>query len=162
MNHSSVLEHSLLVFDVKMSTKALLEESRHRIGLSQTVTSSRYALDKIYIEFEESPSPRVQESLNKIKEIVVSCLNAGEPLDEVAMLLPQAFIYELRLTFNLRSLLHFLDLRLAKSAHRTIRKIAVELLDTLPLAYRELVLENESIKKKYFANYNNEFRKENI
>jgi len=161
LNHSSVLEQTMITFDVEMSTKALLEESRHRIGLSQTVTSSRYALDKIEIKFEPSPRVKVQQGLETIKQIVTECLEAGEPLDEVAMLLPQAFIYELRLSMNLRSLAHFLDLRLAKAAHRTIRKVAVEMVEALPEDYKELLFDYKkgTIYKKYTAEYNKPFRK---
>jgi len=165
MNHESVLEHSLLIFDVKMSTKALLEESRHRIGVSQTVTSSRYALRKVNILFEKTKNPIVNSLLKDIKKLITDVLTQYDKKDvsddDLAMALPQSFIYELQLTFNLRSLRHFLHLRLPKSAHRTIRKVAVNILDELKNKhedYFKLLMEDENIKKHYYAKYNDEFR----
>jgi len=165
MNHESVLEHSLLIFDIKMSTKALLEESRHRIGVSQTVTSSRYALRKINVLFEENKNPIVNKILLKEKELITEALNTYDkkelPDEDLAMALPQAFIYEAQLSFNLRSLKHFLDLRLDKSAHETIRKIAVnimqELEDKYPNYFRLLMNDNK-IKKSYEASYNDKLK----
>ena len=158
MNHSSVLEHSLIVFEVKMTTKALLEESRHRIGVSQTVTSSRYALDIIDVEFETIPDPRKEEFAKKQQKDLLEFIDtfrnekgriSKKDMDELAMLLPQNFIYKLQLTFNFRSLVHFIKLRINKSAHYTIRKIAFEILKELPPEWQELVLLDEKINKNY-------------
>ena len=157
-NHSSVLEHSLIIFHVEMSTKALLEESRHRIAVSQTVTSSRYALDLIDIKFENIPDPRKEEFAKKQQKELLEFIDSfrdergkisKKDMDELAMLLPQNFIYKMQLTFNLRSLVHFLNLRLNKSAHYTIRNIAFKLLNSLPNDYKELILTNEKIRINY-------------
>ena len=156
--HESVLEHSLIVFNVKMATKALLEESRHRIGLSQTVTSSRFALDLIDIEFEPTRKEKINEFQEKQKKELIELIDyyrdekgriKKHDMDDLAMLLPQAFIYKMQLTFNLRSLVHFLRLRITSNAHYTIRNIAKQLIDELPVEYKELVLEDKIIKKNY-------------
>jgi len=151
MNHSSVLEHSLIVFDIELSTKALLEFTRHRVGISYTVTSSRYALDTMGIEFEDTKDHRINTILNNIKLEVDELLenSSKKDFDQLAMLLPQAFIYKMQVSFNLRSLVHFLKLRTNKSAHYSIRKIAFQMIDALPLEYQELVLLDEKIKKDY-------------
>jgi flavin-dependent thymidylate synthase len=158
MNHSSTLEHSLIVFDVKTTTKFLLEESRHRIGISQTVTSSRYALDIIDIEYEPTRKQDVNEMIERHIEDIKNMLDKYKDekgkikksdMDDIAMSLPQAFLYKLQLTFNLRSLVHFLELRLNSSAHYTIRKIAYEIINELPNDYRKLIFENQKIKKDY-------------
>ena len=149
MKHESVLEFGTLIFDVKMSTKALLEESRHRVGISKTVTSSRYALNKIDILFELTNDKEIDDDLEWWKHQIETRLKQNKPLDKVSKMLPQAFIYSMQWQFNLRSLLHFLRLRLTKEAHIDIRIIAKLLIDALPNDYRELVLLDNKIKENY-------------
>jgi thymidylate synthase (FAD) len=149
MKHESVLEFTQLVFDVKLSTKALLEESRHRIAISKTVTSSRYALKKINIEMEPTDDEDIDYDLDVIRRMIKRRLIQNKPLDKVSKMLPQAFIYYMQWQFNLRSLLHFLRLRLTKEAHRDIRLIAKMVVDELPEEYRELVLLDEHIRRNY-------------
>ena len=151
MNHSSTLEHSLLVFDVHLSTKALLEWTRHRIGIGYTVTSSRYALDSMGIEFELTGDEDVDEILSQLNVLIKNRLkNASKKeFDKIAMALPQAFMYKMQVSFNLRALVQFLELRTSPSAHITIRKLAVEIIKILPLEYKELILENNTILKNY-------------
>jgi len=156
MNHSSVLEHSLLVFDIKLTQKALLEFTRHRIGVSYTVTSSRYALDSMGIEFEPNEDISVDLVLEQLKENIEDIMfnKSKKDFDSIAELLPQAFIYSMQVSFNLRSLVHFLSLRINPSAHRDIRLIAKMIIDELPEDCKELVLLDEKIKKHY-ENYSN-------
>jgi len=153
MNHSSTLEHSLIVFDVKLSTKALLEWTRHRIGTAYTVTSSRYALDTMGVEFEMTGDEKIDNILidywHEIDALMHNKKYTKKDFDKIAMLLPQAFIYKMQVSFNLRSLVHFLELRTEKAAHKTIRKLAIEIIDELPDDYRNLIFENEKIKKNY-------------
>lgn len=148
MKHESVLEFCNLIFDVKLSQKALLELSRHRIGISLTVSSSRYMLKKLKdIEFEPTNDEEINKDLEVIKSIVKKHLQANKSLDDVSKLLPQAFIYHMQLEFNIRSFLHFLKLRLHKDAHRDIRIIAKLMFDSLPELYKELILTDEEVKK---------------
>ena len=146
--HESVLEFGQIVFHVAMSQKALLEESRHRIGLSQTVTSSRYALRKIDIQMEPTHDEEIDKDLEVIKQIIEKHLKDKKSLDKVSKLLPQAFIYTMQLQFNLRSLLHFLRLRLSPDAHIDIRSVAYMMFKELPIEYKELVLCDEQIAKQ--------------
>ena len=143
--HESVLEFAQIVFDVAMTQKALLEESRHRIAVSQTVTSSRYALKKIDIIMDTSYDEEIDEDLEIIRQMVVKHLNNNKALDKVSKLLPQAFIYTMQLQFNLRSLLSFLRLRLSKDAHIDIRLVAYMMFLSLTDDYKELVLCDEVI-----------------
>jgi len=149
MKHESVLEFGTIIFDVNMSTKALLEESRHRIGISKTVTSSRYALNKINIEFEPTGDEEIDDDLEWWKHQIETRIVQNKSFDKVSKMLPQAFIYSMQWQFNLRSLLHFLRLRLTKEAHRDIRLIAKMIIDELPDDYKELVLTDEKINKNY-------------
>ena len=149
MKHESVLEFGTLIFDVNMTTKSLLEESRHRIGISKTVTSSRYALNKIDIIFEPTDDKDIDEDMEWWKKRIIKRLKENKSLDKVSMMLPQAFIYSMQWQFNLRSLLHFLRLRTGKEAHINIRTIANMIIDSLPDDYKELVLLDQKIKENY-------------
>jgi len=169
LNHESVLEHSLLIFDITMSTKALLEESRHRIGVSQTVASSRYSLESVELLFESTNNDTLDFIQEKYKDSIQNVIydlfdeekSVDYTMDQVAMLLPQSFMYRLQLSFNLRSLKHFLELRLHKSAHKTIRKVAVGIMEELEKnanKYFKLLIEDKKIKSAYEARYNDELR----
>jgi thymidylate synthase ThyX len=147
LKHSSVLEFGSIIFNVKMSTKALLEESRHRIGISQTVTSSRYSLRKIELEYEPTGDEEIDKDMDMWMNIIKKRLEQNKSLDNVSKMLPQAFLYRLQLQFNLRSLLHFLRLRLAKDAHKDIRIIAYLMYQELTDDYKELIKEDEVIEK---------------
>jgi flavin-dependent thymidylate synthase len=158
MHHDSTLEHSKIVFDVKMAQKALLEESRHRIGVSQTVTSSRYALDIMGVEFEPTRKDDINAVMEDYRQEIIKLIELykdetgkvpKEAMDDLAMMLPQAFIYKMQLTFNMRSLIHFLELRVSPAAHYTIRGIAIQMIKALPLEWKHLILENKIIKKNY-------------
>ena len=51
MKHASTLEHIIVQLDIFDISRALLQEwSRHRIGMSQTVKSSRYTLGELKSE----------------------------------------------------------------------------------------------------------------
>ena len=145
LNHSSVLEHSLIVYDVELSTKALLELSRHRIGVSMTVSSSRYALDKIGINIEPVGDSQIDFILEQFKEMIEIHLKGKKKkeFDKIAMLLPQAFMYKAQISFNLRSLKHFLELRTSKAAHYSIRQLANDMLLVLPNDYKYLLKDLE-------------------
>jgi len=150
LKHESVLEHSLISYHLKLSQKALLEATRHRIGVSWTVTSSRYALRKIDVELEPTEDKEVNDKFKEIEEIIADLLLfKSKSLDNVSKLLPQAFLYIAQVTFNLRSLIHFLKLRLSKDAHRDIRIVAYKMIEELPKNYQELVLLDKVIKENY-------------
>jgi thymidylate synthase ThyX len=53
----------------------------------------------------------------------------------------------MQFSINLRALVHFLKLRLDKSAHFTIRDISYKMFKALPNKYQELILSDEKIKK---------------
>lgn len=141
-NHSSILEHSLLVFDVEISQKALLELSRHRIGISMTITSTRYSLNKMEMNFmktrDSAYNQIIRDILKKIQEFVEKAESKSD-FDDISMLLPQAFYYTGQISFNLRSLVHLFELRLSQCAHYSIRRLANEMYDELPSDYKYLL-----------------------
>jgi len=152
-NHSSVLEHSLLTFDVECSAKCLLELSRHRIGVSMTVQSSRYTLRKDLIEFEKTGVHEIDETMsNYINKILELLEDKKNTMDDISMMLPASYIYKMQLTFNLRSLVNFLILRLDKSAHKNIRDLSFELMEQLPEDYKNLLKNHKKINELYGFN----------
>ncbi len=149
-NHSSVLEHSMITFDVELSTKGLLEYSRHRIGTGTTVTSTRYALNKIPIKTEKIGNEYLDNLVDQYVKNIQNAIDTKKgTMDELAMTLPQNYMYKMQLTFNIRSLSHFLRLRLHKSAHITIRSMALEMFEELPKEYQELLLCDKKILEYY-------------
>jgi len=151
MLHLSTLEHSLIVYHVELTTKALLEMTRSRIGVAYTVTSSRYALDSMGIEFEPTGDEAYDKVLSEFNKNIKYLLSKGTKrnFDRLAELLPQSFIYKMQVSFNLRSLVHFLELRTGSGVHKDIRYLANKMIDELPNHYKELVLENKIINKNY-------------
>jgi flavin-dependent thymidylate synthase len=148
LKHHSILEHSMITYHLKLSQKALLEATRHRVGVSWTVTSSRYALKKINIELEPTGDENIDTTVyDVLEETIKFAFKYSKSLDVVSKLLPQSFLYIAQVTFNLRSLLHFFRLRLAKDAHRDIRIIAYLMYKELPDDYKKLIKEDEVIEK---------------
>jgi len=153
-NYKSLLSVS---FDCTISTKALLELTRHRIDVSMTVTSTRYALKKLLrnetkFEYNQDGIKRSSkyleltgdaiidkievEHLEKIRDLVIWNQIKN---DKLALMLPQMWKYDLMLTMGYDALVAFLKLRLHKSAHKNIRDMANDILGVLPKEYVELV-----------------------
>ena len=176
MKHESVLEHNLIVFEFEASRALLQELSRHRISVSPTVKSTRYTLkelnnedmftwligrDKLYeraskyLYFVKDKEGNIHNPLNNASiqglEIIRQLIQAGHSNDEVKYALPEAFKFKGQYSFNLRSLLHLLKLRIDKSALHEFRLLCVEIIDSLPEDYKELVLLDENIRKNYDA-----------
>jgi len=167
--HESILEHSLLVFHIECSRAVLQEISRHRLQ-SLTVKSTRYTLKELKDEnFFVYSSGRIDDwqiknaskylvftgdevidelSMNHLENLRY-LLNLNKSNDVAKYVLPEAFKTSLQLSINLRSLLNLLELRTNKDALWEFREIAFQIIDELPNDYRELVLENEKIRRNY-------------
>lgn len=141
MKHSSTLEFLTYVWDVEMSTKTLLAFSRHRIGVSLTMRSTRYTTVKNASSHQVQSTPRTEAYLDSIMSIVTNAINDGLPNDEVSLLLPQAYIYRGQIQLNGRSLQHFLSLRTKPDAHFQIRQLANDLFNSLPEDHKYLYVD---------------------
>ena len=169
--HESVLEHSLIVFEFEASRALLQELSRHRIGVSPTIKSTRYTLKELkkekpftWIEGREKLYKRAAKYLYMVKddnntvynEVNHASIKALENLrqlivsgfsnDKVKYALPEAYKFKGQVSFNIRSLMHLLTLRLPKDALLEFRILALEALLALPDDYRELLRQNEQLK----------------
>jgi len=175
--HESVLEHSMLSFEFEASRALLQELSRHRIGVSPTIKSTRYTLKELrkepmftWLDGREKLYQRASKYLylvpdedgniyNAVNHASIKALENLRQLvasrkfsnDRLKYALPEAYKFKGQVTFNLRSLIHLLELRIDKSALHEFRELSVAIIDELTEDYKELVLSNDKIKKNYFA-----------
>ena len=173
--HESILEHSLIVYEFEASRALLQELSRHRIGVGPTIKSTRYTLkelkdEKNFITYGEVEGENVAThyDLKRASKYVVltddDTTNAYiiDALERVKWLmqenksndiakyaLPEAYKFKGQVSFNLRSLLHLLKLRIDKSALKEFRLLCKNIINSLPLEWKELVLLDEQIKRNY-------------
>jgi len=129
--HSSTMEFVTFIFEIEASTKVLLEMSRHRVA-SYACKSSRYTLNKGEIIFESTGDAEVDNALVYWKDAVESMISKGKSNEITSLMLPQAYQYRWQVQFNARSLLNFLTLRRAKSAHFQIREVADAMYECVP------------------------------
>jgi len=173
LKHESVLEHSLLVFEFTISRALLQELSRHRIGVSPTVKSTRYTLVKDLKNeepFLDGFSEVKKDTYGRARKYVYltgSDVDYGivQALDYVRWLvqkpyrklgndvikysLPEAFLTKGQWSFNLRSLLHLLRLRTNKDVLFEFRTLCIDIIDSLPDEWKKLVLTDEKIGSNY-------------
>ena len=129
--HSSTIEFTNFIFEIEASTKVLLEMTRHRIA-NYACKSSRYTLNKGEIIFESTGNADVDTALEDWKDLVASFVLAGVSNEVTSLMLPQAYQYRWQVQMNARSLMNFLALRRAKSAHFHIRNVAEEMYSIIP------------------------------
>lgn len=166
--HHSVLEHIQLSYYIKdIPRNVVIEANRHRIGVATSQKSSRYTIDDLITTWIRGDKqtfanvvaknvsitePRqlsiiteyLSDSLNNLdnEEKLEADLKGGKKKhqnDRVKFILPECWVLEGVWTFNLRSLKHFLDLRLSGSAYYGIQEMAQAIVDATPKKYLELI-----------------------
>lgn len=147
LGHTSTVEHVSFTFKIITSRDVLQEFVRHRIA-SYSVESTRYvsygkdkkglqfvkpawiSYDAIYLKEEaipNSPEKGLREwyfHLKACEDTYNRLLNEGWMPQQARVVLPGCLKTEMVVTMNCRSLLNFLRLRTAKSAHPDIRVVA--------------------------------------
>jgi thymidylate synthase (FAD) len=159
--HESVLEHSLLIFDIECSRALLQELARHR-HQSLTVKSSRYTLKEL-LEIPKESIDNLEvfdkflfltnnEAINNYNRQQLRALYEAyskhyvKSNDVAKYAIPEAFKTSLQLSLNLRSLINLLVLRISKEALWEFQLLSRDIIDSLPDDYKELIFENEFIK----------------
>lgn len=166
--HHSVLEHIQLSYYIKdVPRNVVIEANRSRIGVATSQKSSRYTIDDLVNawvlgstrKFREVVEVNVNiidskqltiisdylwESLKLLneQETLVADLKGGKKKhqnDRVKFILPECWVLEGVWTFNLRSLKHFLDLRLNGSAYYGIQEMAQAIVNVTPKKYLDLI-----------------------
>lgn len=141
-HHSSMLRFVQYVFEVELSTSALLEWTRHQVGVDYAVKSTRYCTkqdgDNILIEYSRNDlvNGLLDNHIQDIKTLIKE--NPSISNDDIKLLLPQAFIYKMQVQFNAQSLQHFIKLRSDKTAHYHIQNLAHAIYDAIPTDHQYL------------------------
>lgn len=141
MKHGSILRHLKYTFSVEeITTKTLMALSRHQTGVDLTVQSTRYALQKVYPTYTQTKNDKLNKILHSHMEDVRELLTDTETYDndDLSLLLPQAYHYNLIMTINGQALLHLLELRTPKSVHFDFRDFAYLLFDSLPESHKAI------------------------
>lgn len=151
MKHESVKNHMTYNFYFEgITTKTLLALTRHDVGVEFSVQSTRYTTKKAVNNntagYTKSQSVRVNKYLEVLNEMIKDCVENNEANDEISLLLPQAWNYNLTCSMSLSAVQHFLRLRLKRDAHWDIQDLARHILDSIPKEH--LYLFDEYIPKE--------------
>lgn len=138
--HTSTLEHSLVTYKfVGISRSVLQEISRHRLGVSPSVESTRYTFKKMLkkgdiedhlISSDDPDLDRLNiEHMKKVRDLI---LEKNIPNDISKYAIVEAYKLTEYISFNIRSLRHFVMLRNSPKALKEIREISNEMINILP------------------------------
>jgi thymidylate synthase (FAD) len=136
IGHHSVLEHVELNFAVEGVSRVLTHQLvRHRIA-SYSQQSQRYVkLDETfdYIEpmsigLDDVLTEKYNDFMTAIHDLYLEFLDAGIPAEDARYILPNATETKIFVTMNLRTLLHFFNVRCCNRAQWEIRAMAIEML----------------------------------
>jgi len=135
--HMSVTEHASITFSIRDISRSCSHQIvRHRIGVAISQMSMRYTrigdaeeivipasienagLTDLYLKMVGLCHGTYQAMINEQKI----------PMEDARMVLPIGTKTEIVMTFDIRSLIHFLQLRLSKHAQWEIRKLANKML----------------------------------
>jgi len=144
MKHNSVLNHLQYTFRITgISTKTLLALTRHDIGTEFTVQSTRFTVHKGG-SYTQTKDESINKDLKVIELIVNKAIKRKCKNDDIAMLLPQAYQYNLVMTASLNAIKHLLKLRLDGKAHYDIRAMAKLMQDEIPVDHQYLLIDEKT------------------
>jgi len=129
-DYSSVLEHIFVTMKISGISMSLSREFlEHRIGISHTGRSTRYNEEKDFHYYvpKELPSWAYSKFLRLVERIQAfynEMIDNGIPKEKARYILPLATHTEYVITMNMRSLRHFLSLRLCARASPEMRELA--------------------------------------
>lgn len=157
VGHESTLEHSLITYDISGFSRAVLQElSRHRVGVSPSVESSRYTMKKIIMGEDSVDECFVHtgntyiDALNKEHLIKLKALLStfDIPNDIAKYSLLESFMTSEQISLNVRSLRHLLQLRGPETkALWEFKDLAVEMYNTLPSDWHIFFEDIEGLKR---------------
>jgi len=133
-NHGTPFEHAVYTFDVKCPLFVARQWFRHRIS-SYNEVSLRYCVaeKEYYVPDDVNEATRLtyDRTIRESFRVYDEMLSAGVRKEIARAVLPLALYTEFYWTVNVRSLMNFLDLRLAPGAQREIRYYAQAILEIL-------------------------------
>jgi len=144
MKHESVKNHIHFTFYIEgITTKTLLALTRHDVGVEFSVMSTRYttasSVKSGKAKYTESKSEFINKCLQDINNMVNEAVSKNIANDEISLILPQSWQYDLTCTMSLTAVQHFLKLRTTSHAHWDIRDLAYELYNAIPNEYKYLL-----------------------
>lgn len=169
--HESTLEHVQLTFDIEGFSRDVLQEfSRHRVGVSPSVKSTRYTMKELkdeksfFMPYSEKlgilPDMwRAEKYIVLTGDIDIDTCNVfalenarkmialGKPNDKAKYCLPGAYRTAGQYTFNVRSLRHLLQLRTSPRALWEFQELCKHILRAIPKDY--LFLFEDVIHKEF-------------
>jgi len=152
------VEHSSFTFDITLDQGAWYEVKRHRM-LTLTTQPFTPALGyTIPLLIQQAGCQGEYETLMQ------ECIRLYPRLEEAApgvgsYILPNAFKRRFLVTANLRSLIHFINLRSADNAHYSVRRLALRMAEQMrhilpdfaPCLFYAVHENWQEIEKKFFA-----------
>ena len=150
LKHESTLEHVGLTFDITTNRGVLAELTRHRIGCSYTVESTRYVSYGASkkggtVVYPSWLPPKTEDEKKYWYDGMVLSLDRYDTMlgwgmtpQEARGVLPNDLKTEIVWTANLRAIRHMLGLRLPPSAHPDMRIVAqgvLDLVSPIPLVF---------------------------
>lgn len=150
--HTSVLEHCVFTFEIKLSRACLQEFSRTRIAV-ESVQSSRFTLGKLLrkeTDVEElyyhTGNAMVDAASRSQMEDLRELVQGGIPNDLAKYAIPESMLTQLIFTINARSLRNLFNTRLNKDVLLEYRKLAWDMHEAIPNGHH--VLFEDIVKDK--------------
>lgn len=158
--HTSVLEHESLSFIFTIDNGIMRELTRHRIG-SYSIESTRYCnygkkglrvirplkLQGVAYKIWEQSCINSERDYNDI-------INLGYKSEDARDVLNLSVAATCRVTFNLRSLRNFFELRCGVGAHPHMKQISIPLLkyikSQIPIIFDDITYD-EAFEKEYLS-----------
>jgi thymidylate synthase ThyX len=124
------VEHSSFTFEVSLDQGAYYEVKRHRM---MTLTTQSFTP---YLGFALPKVVDLAGCAQEFSQLMQRCLQLYPQLEAVspgigAYILPNAFNRRFLITTNLRSAIHFVNLRAAPNAHFSVRRLAAKMAQDL-------------------------------
>lgn len=143
MKHESVKNHITYNFKIEgITTKTLLALTRHDVGVEFSVQSTRYTTKKSVkadkAGYTETKTELVNKYLAQISEMIKDCVDKNLANDDISMLLPQAWQYNLFCSMSLQAVQHFIKLRTKTDAHWDIQELAHKIYEAIPEEHKFL------------------------
>jgi len=146
-DEGSVFEFVQYWFELEMPRNVLVELSRHRIGISPLVKSTRYTLNELfeddnlenylYGDEEEAVNELNLSTLRRIKTNFKNYYEVGAVgNDQIKHCLPEAYMTSGVYSINARALNHLFRLRSKAKAFKPFRELVIEIFNQLPYHHR--------------------------
>lgn len=148
--HHSVLEFANFVFKISDVDRALTHQLvRHRIA-SYAQQSQRYvSMEDVQFIYPDTNSLHEENlyanAFGAIKSSYSALLEAGVKKEDARAVMPNACPTEIFVSMNLRSLAHFMGVRLCARAQKPIRNMAKAMIEAIKSKQKEMQIDDEEM-----------------